>query len=136
MTVQPRNPGIPDLTPCPACNVSNAAQAEGLAGLLRDDDVDAAIEAGLMAFAACAECVRHGGHADAFARIAAAQQRLRDAWAARDRHRARTARLQRRAAERAARRAIPAQADARKPALPPAAAAALARAKARAAGKP
>ncbi|GAE60764.1 hypothetical protein XPN_2670 [Xanthomonas arboricola pv. pruni MAFF 301427] len=36
--------------------------------------------------------------------LLAAQQRLRDAWAARDRYRARAARLQRRAAERDARR--------------------------------
>jgi len=123
------------VTPCPVCNDRHAMQAARLAGLLRDDDIDAAIEAGLMAFTACPECARRDDHADAYARIAAAQQRLRDAWAARDRHRARSARLQRRAAERTARRAVPAQTDARKPALPPAAAAALARAKAKVAGK-
>ncbi|MDN5780506.1 MAG: hypothetical protein L0H23_00545 [Luteimonas sp.] len=108
-----------------------------MSDLLRDDDVDAAIEAGLMAFAACPACVRCGDLADACARISTAQQHLRDAWAARDRHRARSERLQRGAAERAARRA-PAAATGthNKPALPPAAAAALARAKARAAGKP
>lgn len=67
--------------------------------------------------------------------LLAAQQRLRDAWAARDRYRARAARLQRRAAERDARRtpaAAPSQAAAA--ALPPLAAAILARAKAKAAG--
>ncbi|MBB3761084.1 hypothetical protein [Xanthomonas arboricola] len=67
--------------------------------------------------------------------LLAAQQRLRDAWAARDRYRARAARLQRRAAERDARRtpaAAPSQPAAA--ALPPLAAAILARAKAKAAG--
>ncbi|MFC3661216.1 hypothetical protein [Luteimonas notoginsengisoli] len=107
-----------------------------LADLLRADDLDAAIESGLMAFVTCPECARDGDLADAHARIAAAQRRLRDAWAARDRHRAREARLQRRAAERAARRAPATASDARTPALPPAAAAALARAKARVARKP
>jgi hypothetical protein len=131
-----RAPGTPDVTPCPACNDRHSPQAARLAALLRDDDVDAAIEAGLMAFTACPECARRDDRADANARIAAAQQRLRNAWDARDRHRARMARLRRRADERAARRAGPAQTDAGKPALPPAAAAALARARARAAGKP
>ncbi|NJB92052.1 hypothetical protein [Xanthomonas arboricola] len=67
--------------------------------------------------------------------LLAAQQRLRDAWAARERYRARAARLQRRAAERDARRtpaAAPSQPAAA--ALPPLAAAILARAKAKAAG--
>jgi len=62
-----------------------------------------------------------------------AQQQLDAAWAARERHRARAARLERRDAERQARRAPPPVADS-KPALPSAAAAILARAKARAAG--
>ncbi|WP_417472974.1 hypothetical protein [Luteimonas mephitis] len=124
------------MTACPACNDTGATLAGKLAGLLREGDVDAAIEAGLMDFIPCPECTRRGAHADAHALVADAQQRLRDAWAARDRHRARDARLQRRAAERAARRAPAATTDTRKPALPPAAAAALARAKARAAQKP
>ena len=59
-----------------------------------------------------------------------AQQRLRDAWAARERHRARAVRLARRAAEREARRAPPPAVNV-KPPLPPAAAAILARAKAK-----
>ena len=121
---------------CSSCDAGRAMHALRLADLLRADDLDAAIESGLMAFVACPECARDGDLADAQARIAAAQQRLRDAWAARDRHRAREARLQRRAAERAARRAPAAASDARTPALPPAAAAALARAKARVARKP
>ena len=65
-----------------------------------------------------------------------AQQKLARAWAARDRHRARNARLAGLAAEREARRMPPV--PERKSALPPAAAAALARAQAKAAerGKP
>lgn len=67
--------------------------------------------------------------------LLAAQQRLRDAWAARDRYRARAARLQRRAAERDARRTpAPAPSQPAAAALPPLAAAILARAKAKAAG--
>ncbi|CAD0336461.1 hypothetical protein [Xanthomonas hortorum] len=67
--------------------------------------------------------------------LLAAQQRLRDAWAARERYRARTARLQRRAAERDARRTpAPAPSQPVAAALPPLAAAILARAKAKAAG--
>jgi len=98
-----------------------------LARLLDADDVDAAIEAGLMAFAPCPAC----DEAIA-ARLGEARDRLAKAWAARERHRAREARLTRIAAERAARRA-PAPAQAQKSALPPAAAAVLARAKAKAA---
>ncbi|MBB4129559.1 MULTISPECIES: hypothetical protein [unclassified Xanthomonas] len=67
--------------------------------------------------------------------VMAAQHRLRDAWAARERYRARAARLQRRAAERDARRApAPVPSQPATPALPPLAAAILARAKAKAAG--
>ncbi len=106
--------------------------------LLDADDVDAAIDAGLMRYVPCAACDSNDAQAaQDSARIRATQRRLIDAWAARDRYRARNARLQRREAERAARRAPARNTDARKtPALPPAAAAALARAKAKAAGKP
>jgi hypothetical protein len=106
------------------------ATAQRLLALLRGDDLDAAIEAGLMAF--------DGFDAlppDERAVIASAQQRLRDAWAARDRYRAREARLARRAAERQAKRVPPRDDSGKPPPLPPAAAAALARAKAKAAGK-
>jgi len=125
-------------TPCADCAGTCATQAKRLASLLRVDDVDAAIDAGLMDFVPCPRCAGDAALAEACALVAGAQQRLRVAWAARERHRARAARLQRRAAERAARRAAPpaTAAGARKPALPPAAAAALARAKARAAGEP
>jgi hypothetical protein len=102
---------------------------------LQADDVDAAIEAGLMDFAPCPACDRVLA-----TQLIEAQRKLLIAWAARDRYRARNARLAERAAERAAKRAAPtAESPAeKKSALPPAAAAILARAKAKAAerGKP
>lgn len=105
--------------------------------LLDADDVDAAIDAGLMQYVPCPACDSSDAQAARdSASIRAVQQRLADAWAARDRYRARNARLQRREAERAARRAPARNADTKIPSLPPAAAAALARAKAKAAGKP
>lgn len=111
-----------------------AARGESLLALLARDDLDAAIDAGLMDIAPCSAdcaCVTR------LAPIWDAQRRLRTAWEARERHRARQARLLRRAAERDARRA-PAPATPQAPrssSLPPSAAAILARAKARAAGK-
>lgn len=99
---------------------------ELLSRLLANDDIDAAIEAGLMRFAPCPAC-----DPIIIARVVAEQQRLTTAWAARDRYLARKARLARRAEERDARRAAPL--PERKSALPAAAAAVLARAKAKAA---
>ncbi len=109
------------------------ATAQQLLQFLTDDDLDAAVRAGLMEFNVAA--ADSGLAAAQLQRLLQAQQRLRQAWAARARHRARDARLARRAAEREARRAPPPAPDSR-PALPSAAAAILARAKARAAGKP
>lgn len=107
-----------------------------LRALLADGDLDAALQAGLMEFAADRD-------SEDDAPLRQAQARLREAWAARDRHRAREARLARIAAEREARQraasapvidaAAPGTPPAA-PALPPAAAAALARARARAGG--
>jgi hypothetical protein len=113
------------------------AQLHALAALLANDAVDAAIEAGLMQVQADSHCA---GCADDAQRVLIEQRRLRSNWAARERYRARSARLQRRAAERQARRApapatIAEAASAPAPSLPPAVAAALARAKARAAGR-
>ena len=114
----------------------DCARAIRLADYLRVDDVDAAIEAGLMDFVPCPSC-------DPLlaAQLAEVQRRLLTAWAARDRYRARNARLAKRTAERAAKRAAStaeAPTAERKSALPPAAAAILARAKAKAAerGRP
>lgn len=114
-------------SPCP-----QAAHGERLLALLARDDLDAAIDAGLMEIAPCAaDC----GCVTRLAPAWEAQRRLRTAWEARDRHRARQARLLRRAAERDARRTpVPATPQAPRPSLPPSAAAILARAKARAAG--
>lgn len=105
-----------------------------LAALLEADDVDVAIEAGLMEFVPCTDCDARAGTArhQPTETIFAFQEKLRLAWAARERFRAREARLARRAAERDAARTSAARQPA---ALPPAAAAALARAKAKAAGR-
>ena len=95
--------------------------------LLQEDEVDAAIEAGLMHYAPCPAC-----DPALAAELIEAQQKLSLAWAARDRYLARNLRLARRIAEREARR-VAAMPTEKKSALPPAAAAILARAKARAA---
>jgi hypothetical protein len=100
-----------------------------LLALLDAGDIDAAIDAGLMRFAPVGDALGDGD----VATLLQAQQRLREAWAARDRYRARAERLARRQAERDARRTAPPAASAR-PQLPAAAAAALARAKAKASG--
>lgn len=104
----------------------DCSRGELLSRLLAADDIDAAIEAGLMGFAPCPAC-----DPLLVARVAAEQNRLVTAWAARDRYLARKARLARFAEEREARRALPL--PERKSALPAAAAAILARAKAKAA---
>ena len=117
---------------CPACRCSADSPQHAIAAALLADDLDAAIEAGLLAGVACAGCSSECNALVAHAR----DSRLR-ALAARERYRARQARLLRRAQERAAARAVPAAAAGpeSKPALPSAAAAALARAKARAADR-
>lgn len=109
--------------------MSADGSAARLLELLDRDELDAAIEAGLADFDpdACASLP-----AAARERLRLGRDRLLQAWAARDRHRARAARLARDAEELRARRA-PA-AGARGPALPPAAAAALERARQRARG--
>ena len=118
----------------------DATAARRILALLRDDDVDAAIDAGLAAFRPL-----DGLDAADNAALAAARDRLLAAWAARERFRARSLRLDRIAGERKRARTTPAAAAKRPapgddaaaaatpPPLPPAAAAALARARARAA---
>ena len=117
---------------CPACGCTDAAgaHAHAIAAALIDDDLDRAMTLGLLEPIACSACTD-----DCSERLREAREARMRALAARERHRARQARLERRAAERAARRAPPAATPTGTPALPPAAAAALARAKARAAGK-
>ena len=102
--------------------------AEGLqlSQLIEADEIDAALRAGLMAFAPCPVC-----DSVQAATLLAAQQRLHNAWAARERYRARNARLALRAAEREAKRKQ--EVPEKRSALPAAAAAILARAKTRAA---
>ena len=95
------------------------------------DDIDAALDAGLMDY-----LPQPGDDAlepNLPQLLQDAQQRLRDAWAARERHRARALRLARIAGKRDARRIRPAPAAATVTALPAAAVAALARARAKAA---
>ncbi|QNH12183.1 hypothetical protein [Xanthomonas sp. SI] len=99
-----------------------------------DDDLDAALDGGLMEYVGAADDeLLDPAHPQLRTQLLAAQRRLREAWAARERYRARNARLARRAAAREARRAPPASVAAAVPSLPPAAAAILARAKAKAA---
>ncbi|KLJ01446.1 hypothetical protein [Luteimonas sp. FCS-9] len=111
-----------------------------LVALLRADDVDGAIDAGLMA--AWPEAWAAALDDDARRLLLDARARLQAAWDARARYRIREARLARRAAAREAARApAPAAppgpaagAAPPRPALPASAAAILARAKARAGG--
>jgi hypothetical protein len=103
-----------------------------IAAAVAEDDLDRAIELGLLEIVPCQHC----GDACS-ARVMAARDDRLAALGARERYRARQARLQRRAHERAAGRATPAPsatntAEAAS-SLPSAAAAALARARARAA---
>lgn len=104
-----------------------------LLGLLRAHDIDAALDAGLMAFRA--EGADPTLAAEDLAVIVTTQQRLAAAWQARERFRARATRLARIERERAARRSPPLPSPSLKPALPAAAASALARARARAASR-
>lgn len=117
---------------CPICGCTDArgATLHAIASALADDDLDRAIETGLLEAAPCAGCA---GACNA--RVMTARDARLGALAARERYRARQARLQRRVEERAAARitAAPAATPEATPTLPSAAAAALARAKARAA---
>ena len=114
-------------------SIASAAPRELLQFVL-DDDLDAALRAGLMEYRPQpGDNLLDPAYPDLPQQLQQAQRQLHAAWAARERHRARAARLERRDAERQARRAPPPVADS-KPALPSAAAAILARAKARAAG--
>jgi Na+-translocating ferredoxin:NAD+ oxidoreductase RnfC subunit len=114
------------MAPCTACGCASAGgdAAHRIVDALRVDDLDRAIDAGLLDDIDCPAC------SDACrALLADARLARRTALAARERFRDRALRLAQRQRERDARRA-PASAAA---SLPPAAAAALARAKARAA---
>ncbi|UHQ18561.1 hypothetical protein LVB87_10120 [Lysobacter sp. KIS68-7] len=110
------------------CAAADGHAAHRIVAALRVDDLDGAIDAGLLDAIECSACTPA-----CRAALAHAREERHNALAARERFRDRTLRLARRQRERDAKRA-PLQATATSaPALPPAAAAALARAKARAA---
>ncbi len=121
---------------CPAAlPTSGLPDPRRLLALLAEDDVDAAIDAGLASLGdeALARMAP-----DEAATLRDARDRLLIAWAARARHQARDDRHARLAADREAKRqarTAAAAPSAGRPALPPAAAAALARATARAKGR-
>lgn len=113
------------------CSEAGGAATHALLDALSVDDLDRALERGLMTAMPCPGCAPACGAA-----LIAARSARERAFAARERYRKRQARLQRLAREREARRTStsPATApDRERPPLPSAAAAALARAKARAA---
>jgi Na+-translocating ferredoxin:NAD+ oxidoreductase RnfC subunit len=130
--------------PCPGCGCTqddaDSLATHALVAALADDDIDRAIASGLLGPLQCDACT-----AACKAILVAARAQRVSALAARERYRARNARLQQRMEARATRR-NPIRADNQptanpstaKTALPTAAAAALARAKAKAAerGRP
>ena len=125
---------VADVTCRCGCIQRQHAAVHAIVLLLAADDLDAAINAGLLACDACPDC-----SADCTQSLLAARDARRFALASRDRFRAREARLARRKQERLARRmpalSAPTEGPAAPPPLPAAAAAALARAKERAAGR-
>jgi hypothetical protein len=117
---------------CPACGCTlvQGIATHAVRAALIEDDLDRALTLGLLDVAICEDC----DPACTIALLGAREARMR-ALAARDRFRAREARLERRRQERADRRsstAAPGNRATISP-LPAAAAAALARAKAKAA---
>ena len=111
---------------CQLCDCKETHPVHAILAALREDDLDAAIERGLLDTQPCSRCEERCS-----ALLIKARDSRLHALAARERFRARERRLARRTAEREAARNIAAKQPA---ALPPAAAAALARAKAKAAG--
>jgi hypothetical protein len=112
------------------CSDAGGSHVHRIVAALTSDDLDAAIDAGLLSGDGCANC-----SPACRAVLRDAREGRRAAIAARERFRARQARLARRQLERTLRReAATPQPGAMSPSLPPAAAAALARARARAAG--
>lgn len=106
-----------------------------LARAVADDDVDAALSLGLLDWDGDAASPRHAGVGESdIVRLIETRYARLNALAARERHRARDARLARLQAERRQRQAPPSPTEAASPtpALPNAAAAALARALAKA----
>jgi len=117
------------------CSDALGADVHGVVAALADDDLDGALQAGLLTCQPCVSCTP-----DCTAALLVARDARGDVLAARERFRSREARLARRQQERAARRATPAMPSnaapgASTPSLPADAAAALARAQAKAAGR-
>ncbi|AAO29367.1 hypothetical protein D1605_008150 [Xylella fastidiosa subsp. fastidiosa] len=104
-----------------------------------DQDLDRALTLGLMEYVpALGDAMLDPRYPDLPAQLLAAQRRLRQAWAARDRYRARAVRLQRVAAALEMRRATSSahsSSTGTSSVLPPLAAEILKRAKAKAAGR-
>lgn len=121
----------PAMGACPGCT---SACLRELRNAIDADDLDRAIRLGLLEFTSPDDCIHCASSVAAI--LAARDARLR-ALAARERFRAREARLAARADARARRRAdaLAAPRAPATPALPPAAAAALARAMAKASAK-
>jgi hypothetical protein len=113
---------------CPSCACTTPHPAHAVLAALGDDDLDAALQRGLLEVDACRQCSD-----GCRARLAAARHDRADALAARERYRARAARLARRKAERDAARVAPTTSTAKAPTLPASAADVLARALAKAA---
>ena len=113
---------------CPACDCRVDTPAHRLVAALRDDDMDAALDAGLLDSAGCPSC-----SAACTSALLAARDQRRFALDARERFARRQRRLAGRVAERGATRRVKPVSNA--PALPPTAAAVLQRALARAAEK-
>lgn len=113
------------------CKCAHGAAAHAVQAALAEDDLDRALALGLLNVGACSDC----DPACMIALLTAREMRIR-ALAARERFRAREARLARRRNQRSERRIDAAAAGTAAPTtapLPAAAAAALARAKAKAA---
>src|SRR5688500_4863261 len=89
--------------PCSGCGClhddAGSVATHAVIAALADDDLDRAIESGLLAPIRCDDCTP-----ECQARLRAARAQRLNALAARERHRARAARLQMRAQEREARR--------------------------------
>ena len=112
---------------CRSCVCKQPNSAHALLVALHEDDLDAALQLGLLDAHPCPGC-----SAECSARLLEALDARRIALAARDRHRARAERLQRRKAEREVARTPLANIANTAPALPSGAADALARALAKA----
>ncbi|WP_103075369.1 hypothetical protein [Solilutibacter silvestris] len=122
---------------CADGSAIDPARLRDVVAALDAGDVDAALESGLMELA-CADCLdRAKVELGDRERILVAAVKLRFAWDARERYRARQHRLAERARRRDARRAQASSPDVSSstPALPTAAANALAKALARAKGQ-